>query len=351
MTRQWKLVGVVLTGLMLLSMAVTVSVTGKSKPAKPATKIIQAGKMRLTIGQPVVQGNLTVFPIYSQQVRKVSSEYLTLEEALKGKLIQVKELSSAEVNRVSVTNKASRPIYLMAGDIILGGQQDREVARDTIVPAGVHNFVVEVFCVEHGRWQGGQHFEGHTVASGRLRMETQRTKEQQKVWDRVAQESATMKAKSSSGTYGAVTGGEKSRKDVNTYVQPLTSKVGKDGRAIGIVVAVNGEVTAADVFADHKLFNKQLPKLLQSYALDAVQEKPQWVANPKKPKATVNDASSLLADVARGKRQSLGVSSSTSNVQAETDSTVTFEAAPSGPAGAAGPAFPPAHMNVYKKKK
>ena len=36
------------------------------------------------------------------------------------------EMPAAEVNRVSITSKADRPIFLMAGDIILGGKQDRE---------------------------------------------------------------------------------------------------------------------------------------------------------------------------------------------------------------------------------
>src|SRR5688500_15326945 len=153
MRQQWNLMGVIAAILVLLTVVANLSVPGRTKPA---VKKVKAGKTTWTVGKPLVQGNLTVFPIYSKEPRKISSDYLTLDEAIKEKLIQVKELSSAEVNRVTVTNKASKAIYLMAGDIILGGQQDREVARDTIVPARVHNFVVEVFCVEHGRWAGGK---------------------------------------------------------------------------------------------------------------------------------------------------------------------------------------------------
>ena len=164
-------------GAALVGLGVTV-VWAKGKTP---VQTVKAGKMTLTVGKPLTQDNLTVFPVYSSQPRRVSSEYLTLDEALKGKLLLVKELADAEVSRVSVTSKASKPIYLMAGDIILGGQQDREVARDTIVPKGAQNFAVEVFCVEHGRWAGGKHFEGSEVASSSLRRETQQFKQQSKV--------------------------------------------------------------------------------------------------------------------------------------------------------------------------
>src|SRR5215211_4402482 len=139
-------------GLLLLGLGATVWAKGKAP-----VQTVKAGKMMLTVGKPLVRGNLTVFPVYSSQPRKVASDYLTLDEALKDKLLTVKEMPRAEVNRVSVTSRANRPIYLMAGDIILGGQQDREVARDTIVPKGAKSFAVEVFCVEHGRWKAGQH--------------------------------------------------------------------------------------------------------------------------------------------------------------------------------------------------
>lgn len=258
--------------VVMLGLVAIVFGAGKLK-----TQSITGRGRTMSVGDPITRDNLTVFPVYGASrpsdslQRKVSSDYLTLDEAQKEQLIVVKEMGNAEVNRVAVTNKASKPVYLMAGDIILGGQQDREVARDTIVPKGAKEFAVEVFCVEHGRWNGGRHFGGNEVASNSLRYETQRTKGQQQVWDKVAQEARRTNSESSTGTYRAVTSNPQAKKDLDAYVKSIGAKLAQDKRAVGIIVAINGKVVAGDVFADRKLFEKQMSKTLKSYALDATQ--------------------------------------------------------------------------------
>jgi uncharacterized lipoprotein YbaY len=299
--------------------------------------------MTLSVGSPVTQGNLTVFPVYSRQKRPMSSEYLTLDEALKKNVILVKELPNAEVSRVSVSNKAGQPIFLISGDIILGGQQDRVVARDTIVPKGAKDFVVEVFCVEQGRWAGGQHFSAPDVASNSLRRETQRSKQQTKVWEQVA---AERKASLPPGlvtlsdtSYRDVAQNRAAEKDISARVQSLTHQLSKDKRAVGVVVAVNGKVTAADVFADRKLFEKQMPKVLKSYALDAMQQKEAWAKMPRKPQPKQQQAITLLREGERGQRQTTAKSLSTVNMERRSGSVLLFEARPAAPGAAS------AHQN------
>jgi hypothetical protein len=319
---------------------------------KTGPKPAAAPAKALTVGKPVERGNMTVFPVYAPERAKVSSAYLTLEEALAKKLLEVKELPSAEVNRVSITNNAVKPVYLMAGDIILGGQQDRTVARDTIVSKGAKEFAVEVFCVEHGRWEGGQHFSGGEIASASLRREAQVTKQQQKVWEKVAAEVTAARAPTPSGTYRAVAGNKASQKEIDAYVTTLSAPLTKDARATGVVVAINGTVTAADVFADHSLFAKQLPKILKSYALDATQQQAEWTKNPRKPQPTPAEAVALLADAERGQGRTAASSRDTVNRERESDSAVVFDAAPAPSAGAGGGGFGGgfAHRNIYRKK-
>jgi len=336
MKRKWFFMGVMCVVFAAVAWAA-------SKPA-PNAKSVKAQKSSWNVGSPVTQNNLTVFPVYSTQPRKVSSEYLTLDEALKKEALEVKEMPDAEVSRVSVTNKASQSIYLISGDIILGGQQDRVIARDTIVPPNAKNFVVEVFCVEHGRWDGGKHFSAGEVASSELRRETQVSKNQQKVWARVAEEKRAISAADPSTSYRTVARSKTAEKDVKAYVEPLSAQLARDKRAVGIVVAVNGKVTAADVFADHKLFEKQMTKVLKSYALDAVQQKDAWAKTSSKPKPTTKDALALLNDAERGKVKTTATAGATINRERESDSVLLFESAPRA-AGAA-----PAHQNFYRKK-
>ena len=344
--------GLVGTGLPLIVWTTMALAAGK-----PAANILptQASRSTFTVGKPLTKGNLTIFPVYGRDQAKIGSEYLTLEEALKQKVIQVKEMPDAEVSRVSVTNKGSKMIYLMAGDLILGGQQDRIISRDTIVPVGAKNFIVEVFCVEHGRWGGGQHFEGGEIASSSLRRETQQTKQQDKVWNKVAREAAKTKSVTRSGTYRAVAGNKATQQQVASYTQTLNTQLAKDRRALGLVVAINGRVTAADVFADSNLFHKQRAKILKSYALDAMQEKDSWSKSRKKPVPSVKAAQQLLKDGESGTQRTTARAGATLNSERENRSTVTFDAMPKQAGGKPGgkPALvgpsTPAHRNIYRK--
>jgi hypothetical protein len=297
-------------------------------------------------------GNLTVFPVYSPSLRDSPAGYLTLDEALQQRVILVKEMPAAEVNRVSVTNKAGKPIYLLAGDIILGGKQDREVARDTIVPKGATDLAVEVFCVEHGRWEGALRFSSGTVASAGLRLETQKSREQGRVWDRVAQEAQAMQAVTPSGTYRAVAGSPASRGEIDAAVKALGAPLANDRRAVGLVAAINGKVSAADLFADRRLFQKELPKLLKSYALDAAQQRGAWTSQKSKPQAATHDALALLQEAKRGELRTTARTAAALNRERESDGTVSFETVPAGASvGGFGGGFsgPPAHQNIYRK--
>ena len=53
-----------------------------------------------------------------------------------------------------VLNRSNRPLYLMPGELIYGGEQDRTIGEEAIIPPGEKPVVIEVFCVEQGRWGG-----------------------------------------------------------------------------------------------------------------------------------------------------------------------------------------------------
>src|SRR6202022_3540843 len=98
--------------------------------------------------------------------------YTTLDEGLKAKTVTVKESKEGgEVNTLFVTNRGAKPLYLMGGEVVLGGQQDRCLARDTLIPPGKKGIPVTVFCVEHGRWTGRQEFgeSARSVAGNEIR--------------------------------------------------------------------------------------------------------------------------------------------------------------------------------------
>jgi len=107
----------------------------------------------LLAGDPVTSGNVTVFPLYYAK-KPESIETFCLAEAIEDNTFIIKETSSSgTVNSVKVINNSGKPVFLLSGEVIFGGKQDRIIATDTIVPPkDGEEFSVSVYCVEHGRW-------------------------------------------------------------------------------------------------------------------------------------------------------------------------------------------------------
>ncbi len=57
-----------------------------------------------------------------------------------------------DVNHLMVVNRSTKALYLMPGEIVLGGQQDRTVGDEMVIQPTTKPVPIEVFCVEHGRW-------------------------------------------------------------------------------------------------------------------------------------------------------------------------------------------------------
>ncbi len=238
-------------------------------PVEPVALEVSLGEGQ-TLGEPVVHGNLAVYPVRAS-VRAEIAEYLTLDEALEKGLIEVTERDDAEVNSVFVTNHADLPVYLMAGEVILGGKQDRVVAKDTVVPAHAEKHVVRVFCVEPHRWTGDSPSfkESGLQASSSVRKAAQIEGDQGQVWARVADENTIAEAAPETGTYRAGAKEGRVAEAAESYVDAILPALERDEEAVGMVVAVDGEVVSADVYGSQSLFRKLQRKLLAAHARDA----------------------------------------------------------------------------------
>ena len=225
---------------------------------------------RHTVKKPVVHGALAVYPI----IRKgpaLPEEYITLDEAVKNKTITIREKGDGSVPVVIVVNTGRLPIYISAGEIIIGGKQDRVVAYDVIVRPG-REMPIEVRCVEHGRWGGSRmDFDAAPAMAGRAAKMAAQFEGQQAVWERVAEQNAALKAESSTGSYKA----SLSKLEVDAAYREFAAAVLpslQDGNVAGMVVALNGKVHAIDMFSSPSLFARLKEKLLKGYLLDALAE-------------------------------------------------------------------------------
>jgi hypothetical protein len=102
-------------------------------PAAPAHDILAVAD----IGQPIRAGRVTVWPLQAR-LPAAGGDFLTLDEASASGKITVEEVGDGgTVNVLHVSNTSSETIYLMAGEVLLGGKQDRVVGPQHAGPRGL----------------------------------------------------------------------------------------------------------------------------------------------------------------------------------------------------------------------
>ena len=119
-------------------------------PVPPPPGPTKAPKVTKVTG-PITHGNLSVFVLHGAETLP-SRHFLTLQEAFDQKKIVVNETSN--VNQLTVENTSpDTEVFLMYGDIVKGGKQDRAIAFDMILPPKSAAVPIGSFCVESGRWR------------------------------------------------------------------------------------------------------------------------------------------------------------------------------------------------------
>lgn len=245
---------------------------------------------------PVTKGNLSIFPVVGG-AENDTGHLLTLDEGLRNGSVVVTEAGSlqglvrhgsprqsgAEVNRLVLINNSDRPLLLLAGEVVTGGKQDRVIGVDRIVSPKSGPIDLSVFCVEPGRWvASSDKFSSMSSAMVQPSVRTPAMAEhdQQSVWAEVAsalggmakavpQAAPTMRASSSYAKAMENPDVQKRVAAVAADYDGMLRELKKEG-AKGVVVAINGRIMWADVFASTELLEKYWQKLIRSYAADSL---------------------------------------------------------------------------------
>ncbi|MFB3882197.1 MAG: ARPP-1 family domain-containing protein [Armatimonadota bacterium] len=225
---------------------------------------------RVRVEEPERHASLALFPV-SVSSLKVPAVSLTLTQAVNRDLFEVMELKESEVNRLRVRNRAKEPVFIMAGEMLRGGKQDRIAGDDLIVPAKA-TLTIPVFCVEHGRWAGRESgfSVGHSLAGAGAR-KAARARDQGAVWSSVAEQQDALRAPSSTGALRSVHDSEAVRDQMKPYLRALSDLPDEHPKAVGVVAVVGDEIIAADLFSSRKLFETLWPDLLEAYVIDALE--------------------------------------------------------------------------------
>jgi len=266
---------------------------GKNKDGKPhldtsaprhprPDRVALPGAIRAKAASDLVYGdairyhNLSLVPVGTTR-KGPFQRYNLLEQGLKGKTLAVRELNGksgeAQVEAVEVRNKSKDPVYLLGGEMILGGKQDRIISQDTVVPPSGKWTRVSVFCVEQGRWHGGNmRFQsGSALAHVALRKAAM-SGDQSKVWAEVARKNLKHGTQSSTSTYRRTIQNARVRAKVAPYRAQITKMLPSNLELAGIVFAINGKIRVADLFGNPVLFRSLQDKLLSAYILEALGE-------------------------------------------------------------------------------
>jgi hypothetical protein len=311
---KWRTLAVCLAALGLVSIG---SRAGARKPGSsggPGDSI--APKYRVLA--PIQRDNLGVFPVVASVTRD-TSEFLTLDEGVRSGQVIVTEYGKLDtlirgprvngpmpqqgpgpqVNRLVLVNNSDRPLLLLAGEIVTGGRQDRVVGKDMIVAPESDPIALDVFCVEPGRWvASSEKFStmNSAMAAPEVRGSAMGTGNQEQVWSQVGRMKAGVIAGSAGGvptdelrsttSYAQVMKNQSVAKRVDAIAAPiersyrdLVEKL-RDRHAVGVVVAVNGRFIWADIFASTDLLSRYWPKLIRSYAADAMVTGPSGRGTP-----------------------------------------------------------------------
>ncbi len=216
---------------------------------------------------PITVGGLTLFPIVANEP-VAGNDVLSLDEAMRTHELRIREVDDGNVNELSFANASDQPVFVLAGEVILGGKQDRIVSTTTVIPPHSTE-AVPVRCVEHGRWKGetNEFTTAETLAHDRLRA-TATYATQVDVWAEVKQLNERNDTANGTDTYRtlAMRQAEDARNHERTIDAAIAALPRADRqRMIGYAIAYNGEVSAVDKFRSPALFGKLERKLLRSY--------------------------------------------------------------------------------------
>lgn len=271
------------------------------------TKTTQAGGKELrrvkdqpeyALAEPISYRNVTVIPVVSTKKIDQDVDYASLEEAKKNGWVEIIEKpGDEEVNSLRVRNLGPKPILLLAGQLLIGGKQDRIVGKDTVVPVG-ETIEVPVYCVEHGRWQGDTHkFEYQNQVVPKKVKDAAMFGRQEEVWSRVGEVNEEAKADSSTSTVMAGLEAPEVRAKIDEGYADLAEKLrGIDG-CVGVIYAVNGRIETLELFGGESLWKSSMEGIVRGIVATGA-----TVTAGKSESVSLDDAEAFLTKVLTSER-------------------------------------------------
>jgi len=230
----------------------------------------------LNIGDSVTHEGLTVHPLIRASL--LNKDYLTLDEALALGIARVSEVSdSGSVPHLLFANRSEQAVFLLDGEELVGAKQNCILNITVLAPAG-KDTVIPVSCVEAGRWN---HSRPDFESAPRAQFSASRAKkaarvsenlasfcearsDQGEVWSDIDAKLSSMQSHSHTGAVEQVY--QDHEEKLAQFVAQLKCVEGQ----VGAVFSIKGRVTGLELFDAADTCNLLMPKIIRSYALDAI---------------------------------------------------------------------------------
>jgi hypothetical protein len=258
----------------------------------------------LEFGKIQVHENMAVFPVFSPA--DGSPEYMSLKEALAGGKLVITEVSEGgQVPNLKVSNKADIPVLLLDGEELAGAKQNR-VLNTTILVKPNTELVIPVSCTEHGRWSyaSRKFSDSGVMMAAKMRamkavdlnmnLDSRRefSSDQGAVWDGIAEMSQKLNVVSRTGAMNDAF--EQKKADLSRYIKAFVC----DPRQKGMVVFIGGRAIGLDFLSRESVFGSLFPKLVKSYAMEALIAVLENTVKPASGEPDAEKARSFLAEAA-----------------------------------------------------
>lgn len=239
---------------------------------------------RLVVGQSTRIGALEVFPLLHPPVPSgnsayLSTPYLLLADALARGVVCVEEVSEGGlVPTVRLVNKADLPVLAFDGEELVGAKQNRILSVTVLAPPNA-TLVIPVACVEQGRWRFNS--RTFTASQAMLFAKARAAKaasvrasyatgsrpdaDQGRIWSAINEKLERL------GVRSATAAMTEAFEDRVGRLDEYAAAVQSQEAQVGAVFALNGRIFGLEIVESPEVCAKFLPKLLRSYALDALE--------------------------------------------------------------------------------
>lgn len=254
----------------------------------------------ITLGKSQTRRGMTVIPV--RQPEAAGPVYLSLREAMdKGKL-QITEIAeSGSVPELKVANGYDCAVLLLDGEELVGAKQNR-VLNTTVLLKEHSTTVIPVSCTEQGRWSYSRpdFTDAGVVMPPRLRQQKTRSvsdslrannghrSDQGLIWREIESLSERTGVMSPTSAMHDVYAAR--MKALATIQKSFTCVPGQ----MGLIVLHAGKIVGFDYVSRPAVFAQLFPKLIQSYAMDALASE-----SKGRTAGTLKTAKDFMAQVAK----------------------------------------------------